>query len=77
MPVYDIIKLLIPVANIIDRKHERKYKEKVLQLQKDIYEEENKHEDIRDDRVLHDLNNSLMRLVTIFASELERQNAES
>jgi uncharacterized membrane protein (DUF106 family) len=69
--IQSIFRLAIPVASFLDRKHERKYKEMILELKEEYDEEEGKSRP--DMAKLHNINTRLMRIIELFGSEISRQ----
>lgn len=70
-----LIQLAIPVANIIDRKGERKYKEIIHQLDRE-YDKENSK--IRPDMaMLYSIERELCRVVQLFGPEIGAEAAKN
>lgn len=70
-----LIELAASVASIIDRKGERKYKEKLLELER-AYDKENSKE--RPDMArLYSIERELCRIVRIFDSEIRGETTKA
>ena len=79
MELTTIIKLLVPLARFIDRRHKTKYLVEILDLKSAIYEEENKKSQgllVNCARV-DNMRMRVEQLMAIFGSSVEAENTSS